>query len=132
VVARLELPRQVGAEFTYRGKNGTSNWTVVSVNRDGSIVARKLPGQRQPPRPAAAPPAPSKKSPARKKMTPTERAARALAANRARIEAASNWGTASEGTLRQRGYDIDPHGGGPKASANKAGIPRQKRRRKKK
>jgi hypothetical protein len=42
VVARLQLPREVGAEFTYKGKRGASRWTVVAANDDGSIIARKL------------------------------------------------------------------------------------------
>jgi hypothetical protein len=41
-VARLQLPRDVGAEFVYTGKRGPSRWTVIAANDDGSIVAEKL------------------------------------------------------------------------------------------
>jgi hypothetical protein len=48
---------------------------------------------------------------ARQRLTPTERARRALAANKARLDAAHSSGLASDKTLRSRGYDADPQGG---------------------
>ena len=44
-----------------------------------------------------------------------QRAARELAANKARLDAASSTGIPSDSTLSGRGYDTDPGGGGPQA-----------------
>jgi hypothetical protein len=43
-----------------------------------------------------------------------QRASRALAVNKKRLDAASGSGLASDTTLGSRGYDPDPSGGGPK------------------
>jgi hypothetical protein len=129
VVSALNLPRRVGAEFTYNGKQGKSRWVVVSSNGDGSITARKLSHRNANSSNETRPRSAKRVSEKRRKLTPTERAARALEANKARIEAASNWGTASEGTLSQRGYDIDPYGGGPKAPTQKATSAKGRKRR---
>jgi hypothetical protein len=42
-----------------------------------------------------------------------ERAARALSANKRRIESAAATGVGSDKILRARSYDPDPQGGGP-------------------
>jgi hypothetical protein len=61
-----------------------------------------------------------------------ERANRALATNKERLDAASGSGLASDETLGSRGYDPDPSGGGPKIPrqvAPPAGKPKKRRRR---
>src|SRR5262245_14377670 len=58
-----------------------------------------------------------------------EKAARALAANKARIEAAHSSGLASDKTLGQRDYDASPDGGGKKVPRQIAGSPPRKRKR---
>jgi len=60
-----------------------------------------------------------------KKLTKAERI---FAENKARINAAASSGTASEKTLHNRGYSVNPSGSGPTAS--KAGpLPTKKRRK---
>ena len=61
-----------------------------------------------------------------------ERASRALAANKARLESANGTGLASDKTLSSRGYDPDPAGGGrkvPKQVVVPQTTKRKKRRR---
>ena len=62
-----------------------------------------------------------------------ERATRALAANKARLESANSTGLASDKTLSHRGYDPNPEGGGPRVpkqvQAAQTGKRRKKRRR---
>jgi hypothetical protein len=57
------------------------------------------------------------------------KAARALAANKWRIESAASTGIASERTLSHRGYAVDPEGGGARAPVQREAAPRQKRKR---
>jgi imidazolonepropionase-like amidohydrolase len=59
-----------------------------------------------------------------------DRAARASAANKARLEAASSAGTASEKTLSGCGYDPDPSGGGPRPPRQvQAALARKRKKR---
>ncbi|MGH2975500.1 MAG: hypothetical protein ACRDLL_11625 [Solirubrobacterales bacterium] len=66
----------------------------------------------------------------RKWMTPLERARRALAANKRRLDAAGSTGLASEKTLSTRGYDPDPAGGGPTVPKPTGAPPPGKRKKK--
>ncbi len=59
-----------------------------------------------------------------------DRATRALAANKQRIESASSSGIASNRTLQDRAYDPDPTGGGQKLPQQSA-APLQKGKRRK-
>jgi hypothetical protein len=59
-----------------------------------------------------------------------ERARRALKANKARLDASSSTGLASDKTLRVRSYDPDPSGGGPKVPRQVASAAGKRRKRK--
>ncbi len=58
-----------------------------------------------------------------------ERAARALARNKARIDAAHSSGLASHETLQKRGFDAGPDGGGQRVPKQVAPLEKKRRRR---